>query len=79
MFAEPEAISEEAQRQLSDEARRRWQVVKGEELARKASRSRCNRLKNVDIAARDKGVDIHRFLVEIERQIASAEQLVWPT
>jgi hypothetical protein len=45
--------------------RRRWEVVKGEELARKASRSRCNRLKNVDIAARDKGVDIHRCLVEI--------------
>lgn len=33
---------------------------------------------NVDIAARDKGIDIHRFMVEIERQIGLAERLVWP-
>ena len=30
-----------------------------------------------DIAARDKRIDIHRFMVEIARQIG-AERLVWP-
>lgn len=78
MFAEPEAVPDEAQQRLSDDARNRWSVVKAEELARKASRSRCNRLKNVDMAARDKGVDIHRHLVAIERELGLAERLVWP-
>jgi hypothetical protein len=32
---EPEAIPEEEQAKISDEARRKWQVIKGEELARK--------------------------------------------
>ena len=78
VFAEPEAIPEEVQQRLSDEARNRWSVMKAEEVARKASRSRCNRLKNVDIAARDNGVDIHRHLVAIERELGLAERLVWP-
>jgi hypothetical protein len=75
---EPEAISEELQREYSDEARRRWGVLKAEELARKTSRSRCGRLKKVDADARKRGVDIHRHLVAIEREISLAEQLVQP-
>jgi hypothetical protein len=42
---EPEAIPEEEQARISDEARRRWQVIKGEELARKQTRSRLGRLR----------------------------------
>jgi hypothetical protein len=73
---EPEAIPEELQREYSAEARRRWEVVKADELARKASRSRCGRLKKVDQDARRRGIDIHRHLAAIEREIALAEQLV---
>jgi hypothetical protein len=69
---------EELQREYSAEARRRWEVVKADELARKASRSRCGRLKKVDQGARKRGVDIHRHLVAIEREISLAEQLVHP-
>jgi hypothetical protein len=66
------------QREYSAEAWRRWEVVKADELARKASRSRCGRLKKVDQDARRRGVDIHRHLVAIEREISLAEQLVRP-
>jgi hypothetical protein len=41
---EPEAIPEAVQREYSAEARRRWEVVKAEEVARKRTRSRCNRV-----------------------------------
>jgi hypothetical protein len=75
---EPEAIPEELQREYSAEPRRRWEVVKADELARKASRSRCGRLKKVDQDARKRGVDIHRHLAAIEREISLAEQLVNP-
>jgi hypothetical protein len=50
---EPEAIPEELQREYSAESRRRWEVVKADELARKASRSRCGRLNKVDQGARE--------------------------
>jgi hypothetical protein len=65
-------------REYSAEARRRWQVVKAEELARKECRSRCGRLKQVDMTARKRGVDIHRHLAAIDREIGLAEQLVSP-
>jgi hypothetical protein len=78
LSAEPEAIPETEQAKISDEARRRWEVLKAEELARKASRSRCGRLKKVDQDARKRGVDIHRHLAAIEREIGLAEQLVHP-
>lgn len=76
---EPEPVAEEAQRQFSDESRRRWQVLKGEELARKESKSRREKLKQVEMAARDRHIDVHRFLVEIDRQIRAMQELVWPT
>jgi hypothetical protein len=49
-----------------------------DELARKASRSRCGRLKKIDQDARKRGVDIHRHLAAIKREIGLAEQLVHP-
>jgi hypothetical protein len=73
---EPEAIGEEEQQRISDEARRRWQVLKGEELARKQTRSRLGRLRQVEQRARTKRVDIFRFTSEVDRQINLAEQLV---
>jgi hypothetical protein len=75
---EPEAVDEGTQQAFSDESWARWQVLKAEELARKRSRSRCGRLKKVDADARKRGVDIHRHLVAIEREIGLAEQLVNP-
>jgi hypothetical protein len=79
LHAEPEAVDAETQRRFSDEARRTYEVLKAEELARKASRSRCGRLKKVDADARKRGVDIHRHLAAIEHEIGLAEKLVWPT
>jgi hypothetical protein len=73
---EPEAIPEEEQARISDEARRGWQVLKGEELARKESRSRLGRLRQVEQRARTKGIDIYRLTVAIRREIAAAEVLV---
>jgi hypothetical protein len=75
---EPEAIPEELQREYSAEARRRWQVLKGEELARKQTRSRCNRLRQLENEARKRSIDIHRFVVEIDRQIGLIQQRVHP-
>jgi hypothetical protein len=75
---EPEAIPEELQREYSDEAARRWQVLKGEELARKQTRSRCNRLRQLENEARKRSIDIHRFVVEIDRQIGLIQQRVHP-
>jgi hypothetical protein len=76
LFAEPEAIPEDAQQHLSDESRRRWQVLKGEELARKESKSRREKLKQVEMAARDRHIDVHRFLSEIDRQIRAMQEVV---
>jgi hypothetical protein len=73
---EPEAIPEEERARISDEARRRWQVLKGEELARKESRSRLGRLRQVEQRARTKGIDIYRHTVAIRREIVAAAVLV---
>jgi hypothetical protein len=78
LHAEPEAIDEGTQRRFWDESRRTYEALKAEELAKKASRSRGGRLKKVDQDARKRGVDIHRHLVAIEREITLAEQLVHP-
>jgi hypothetical protein len=78
LHAELEAIDQTTQRRFSDEARRTYEVLNAEELARKASRSRCGRLKKVDQDARKRGVDIHRHLAAIEREISLAEQVVHP-
>ena len=73
---EPEAIDEATQNQISDEAHRRWQVIKGEELARKQTRSRLGRLRQVEQRARAKRIDIFRHTRAIDREIAAAEVLV---
>jgi hypothetical protein len=73
---EPEAIPEHLQAEYS--ARHTFEVMKAEELARKASRSRCGRLRKVDQDARKRGVDIHKHLARIELEIALAERLVNP-
>ena len=52
------------------------QVLKGEELARKRTRSRLGRLRQVEQRARTKKIDIWRHVAAIDREIALAEQLV---
>jgi hypothetical protein len=76
MPGEPEAISEAEQQRISGEARQRWQVLKGKELARKESRSRLGRLRQVEHRARTKSIDIYRHVAAIDREIALAEQLI---
>ena len=78
LSGEPEAIPEDEQAKISDDARRRWQVLKAEELARKQTRSRVNRLRQPENEARKRSVDIHKFVAEIERQIGLIQQRVHP-
>jgi hypothetical protein len=49
---EPEPVPERYQRELSDEARRKWQVLRAEEIAQKETRSRTNKLKQLETEAR---------------------------
>jgi hypothetical protein len=73
-----EAIPEDAQQEISDEARRKWSVLKAEELARKETRSRCNRLRQFEQRAQKKQIDVHRHIAAIEREIEAIRQLVDP-
>ena len=50
--------------------------AQGEELARKQSRSRLGRLRQVEQRARTKRIDIYRHIAAIEREIGLAGQAV---
>jgi hypothetical protein len=54
-------------------------VLKGEELARKASKSRREKLKQVEMAARVREIDVFKHPAVIDREIRSMQELVWPT
>jgi hypothetical protein len=51
-------------------------VLKDEELARKQTRSRLGRLRQVEQRARTTRVHIYRHVAAIDREIAAAEALV---
>jgi hypothetical protein len=76
---EPEAVPEDVQCRFSAESRRRWQVMRAEEIAAKATRSRTNKLKQLETEARRKRVDVHRHLAAIDKELTAMQALVWPT
>jgi hypothetical protein len=53
-------------------------VLKAEELAEKQMRSRLNKLRQLETEARRKQVDVHRFVLEIARQIGLMQPAVNP-
>jgi hypothetical protein len=56
MHAEPEAVSEETQRQISVEARARFSEARADELTRADAKRWGDRLRRVEMRARSKGV-----------------------
>jgi hypothetical protein len=70
---EPEAVDEETQRQISTEARLRFAETRSDELARADSKRWCNRLKQAEMRARSKGVDIHKLQIEVRRAVVAME------
>jgi hypothetical protein len=71
---EPEAVSEEVQRQISVEARTRFAETRADELARQDSKRWCARLKQAEMRARSKGVDVHRYQVDVRRAVVAMEE-----
>jgi post-segregation antitoxin (ccd killing protein) len=53
-------------------------VLKAEELADKATRSRTNKLKQLETEARRRRVDVSRHTIAIDRELARMQSLVWP-
>jgi hypothetical protein len=74
-----EAVSEDYQREISDESRRRWEVMRAEELAQKATRSRKHKLEQLENEARKRNVDVTRPVATIDRALGEMHRLVWPT
>jgi hypothetical protein len=75
---EPEAVPEDYQREISNESRRRWEVLKAEELALKATRSRKHKLEQLENEARKRNVDVTRSVATIDRARGEMHRLVWP-
>jgi hypothetical protein len=79
MHSDPgEAISEEEQTEMSRDANSVFDITRAEEKAKKETRSRCNRLREAEIAARRKCIDVHRHISQIERELGLMEQLIRP-
>lgn len=76
MPAEPEAVSESVQADFSARSRSFFEVARADELAKQQTRSRCNRLRELEIEARHKAIDPTRPLAEIERGMSMLEQMV---
>jgi hypothetical protein len=76
---EPEAIDEATQARYAAESRRTFEVLKAEEIAAKATRSRTNRLKQLEAEARRRRVDVTRHVATIDRALVEMHRLVWPT
>jgi hypothetical protein len=73
---EPEAVDQETQDWISIQARTRFAETRADELARADSKRWCNRLKNVEMRARSKHVDIHKWQIEVRRAVAAMEEAV---
>jgi hypothetical protein len=74
MHEEPEAVPDDVQRQISVEARMRFAETRSDEIARADSKRWCNRLKAVEIRARSKHVDIHKWQIEVRRAVTQMER-----
>lgn len=75
-FFEPEPITVLEQAELSARARTLFEMSRAEELAKAETRSRCNRLRTLEIEARRKAIDPTRALAQIERGMMMLEQMV---
>ena len=73
---EPEPLSAFEQAELSARSRNLFEVARAEEIAKAQTRSRCNRLRELEIEARRRAVDPTKALAEIERGMSMLEQLV---
>ena len=76
VHGEPEAVSEDEQRRISVEARTRFAEARGEELARADAKRWHDRLKTAERRARDKHVDVHRYVIEIRRNVVQMEEAI---
>jgi hypothetical protein len=76
---EPEAIDADTQARYAAESRRTFEVLKAEEVATKATRSRTNKLRQLETEARRKRVDVTRHVATIDRALVEMHRLVWPT
>jgi hypothetical protein len=79
MRHESEAVSEEYQREISNESRRRWEVMRAQEIAQQETRSRLGKLKQLENEARKRNVDVTRPVATIDRALVEMHRLVWPT
>lgn len=75
---EPEAIPEDVQREISSEARNKWQVMRAQEIAQKQTRSRLGKLEQLENEARKRNVDVSRHTIAIDRELNAMQHLVWP-
>ena len=69
MFREPEAVDEETQQRITEDARRRLADGRADEMFLRDARSRSVRLRNVQNEVRRLGVDARRELGVIDAQI----------
>ena len=69
MFREPEAVDEETQQRITEDARRRFADDRAQEFFLRDARSRSVRLRNVQNEVRRLGVDACRELGVIDAQI----------
>ena len=76
LHGEPEAVSESEQRAISTEARARFTEARADELARVDAKRWCDRLRRVEMRARDRGVDVHRWQIEVRRNVVAMEEAV---
>jgi hypothetical protein len=75
---EAEAVSEDERRRISVEARTRFAEARQDQLAREDCRRWADRWKKVEQRARDRHIDIHRYVVEIRRNVIAAEEAIEP-
>jgi hypothetical protein len=76
LHGEPEAVSEAAQREISTTARTRFAEQRQEQLAREDCRRWTDRWKKVEQRARDRNVDIYKFVIQFRRNVLAAEEAV---
>ena len=69
MFREPEAVDEETQERITEDARRRFADSRADELFLRDARSRSVRLRNAQNEVRRLGIDARRELGVIDAQI----------
>lgn len=73
---EPEAVTEFEQAEMSARARSLFEIQRADEIAKAETRSRCSRLRQLEVEARKRRIDPTRALAEIERGMGMLERIV---